>query len=91
MNFKKLKIYLTFIFCMIMQMSVAQNQKARISGYVTDILSGETLIGAGVFYGKKGAATNEYGYYTFTLPCGKLQITASHIGYENAHIDIEIK
>ena len=76
---------------MIMQMSIAQNQKVRISGYVTDILSGETLIGAGVFYGKKGAATNEYGYYTFTLPCGKLQITASHIGYENAHIDIELK
>ena len=46
-------------------------RRFTINGYVTDAVSGETLIGAGVLSGQTGAATNEFGYYSLTLPAGQ--------------------
>ena len=54
-----------------------------LSGYVTDSSSSEILIGAGVLAEggrglSTGAVTNEYGFYTITLPAG----TTSQILFE---------
>ena len=48
---------------------------ATVSGYITDLSSSETLIGAGVLLDNGarvpvGAVTNPYGYYTLTIPKG---------------------
>ena len=70
---------------------------ATISGYITDLTSGETLIGAGVLVegsGKKvqtGAVTNAYGYYTLTLPKGKTTLQYSYMGYGSVLEEIDLQ
>ena len=60
-------------------------KKARritISGLVTDAATGETLIGAGVTEGESGVVTNNFGFYSLTLPeKDAVKITFSYIGY----------
>ncbi len=59
-----------------------------ISGYLTDGQSGETLISTNVFlYDKSaGTTTNEYGFYSLTVPKGTQRIYYSYLGY-----DVDIK
>ena len=53
---------------------LAAQRRATVSGHLTDALTGETLLGAGVLVedGARrqpvGAVTNEFGYYSLTLP-----------------------
>ena len=67
-------------------------RKVTISGHITDTDSGETLIGAGILEGKSrtGAVTNNYGYYTLTLPSGEYDFQYSFVGYgdEVIHVDL---
>ena len=70
---------------------------ATVSGYITDGTSGETLIGAGVLVegsaGKTptGAVTNPYGYYTLTIPRGKVTLQYSYVGYESVGMELDIQ
>lgn len=53
-----------------------------ISGYLTDVDSGERLIYANIFSNQgTGTSTNEYGFYSLTLPAEDVQMTMSYIGY----------
>lgn len=75
----------TFLFLLLLTTalrSTAQN-KYTISGYVRDSLSGETLIGSSVTIGgqSKGIITNQYGFYSITLPEGQYAVSASFAGY----------
>lgn len=66
--------------------SFAQNvQKYTISGYVTDELTGESLIGTNVFVKSpmRGATTNTYGFYTLTLEKGNYSLFASFMGFND--------
>ena len=61
---------------------------ATVSGYITDLSSSETLIGAGVLLDNDarvptGAVTNPYGYYTLTIPKGDVRLQYSYVGYES--------
>lgn len=60
------------------------NRKLTISGYLTDKLSGELLVGANVylFDKSKGTQSNEYGFYSLTLPKGTKRIYYSYLGYK---------
>lgn len=65
----------------------AQNSResVTVSGHITDKASGETLIGAGVLSGDAGTVSNNYGFYTLTIPKGgKVSLEYSYVGYENA-------
>ncbi len=70
---------------------------ATVSGYITDGTSGETLIGAGVLLedaARKtpvGAVTNPYGYYTLTLPRGKVSLQYSFVGYESVGMELDLR
>ena len=70
---------------------------ATVSGYITDQGSAETLIGAGVLVeeeGRKnptGAVTNAYGYYTLTIPRGKVSLQYSYVGYESQAIELDLR
>ena len=55
-----------------------------VSGYVTDVESGERLIGATVYdtISRQGTVTNTAGFYTLTLPAGKpCALVASYVGF----------
>ena len=70
---------------------------ATVSGYITDGTSGETLIGAGVLVEESGpktptgAVTNPYGYYTLTIPRGKVVLQYSYVGYESVGMELDLQ
>lgn len=72
-------------------------EKYTISGYVKDAATGETLIGTNICIIKleTGATTNNYGFYSITLPAGDYTINYQFIGYEireiKIHLDQNIK
>ena len=62
-----------------------------VSGFITDSASGETLIGAGASDGDAGAVTNNFGYYTLTVPAGKNVLTYSYLGCEPVTEVIDVR
>ena len=54
-----------------------------ISGYVDEAESGEKLIGATIYDLKsgKGTITNDYGFFSLTLPKDSVKIRVSFVGY----------
>lgn len=54
-----------------------------ISGYVFDKTSGEKLIGASIFCNKnrKGTHTNDYGFFTLSLPEDSIDLEVRFVGY----------
>jgi len=67
-------------------------QRVTISGYVRDANNGEALIGATVYDQdtKAGAATNVYGFYSFSLPAGAHTIKVAFLGYETAVLNLNL-
>jgi hypothetical protein len=63
----------------------ADKQKFTISGTISDANSNETLIGVNVAIPelKIGTTTNEYGFFSITLPKGDYEISISYVGFEN--------
>ncbi len=72
-------------------LSVKKN-KYTISGYVYDKQSGEALISASVYDKKsmKGTITNNYGFYSLTLPEGDVELTFSFVGYTSITKNIKL-
>ena len=77
-----LKNCLSFLFLLLPIFSFSQNN-ITISGYVDEAESGEKLIGATIYDLKsgKGTITNDYGFYSLTLPKDSVKIRVSYIGY----------
>ncbi|MBC9915211.1 TonB-dependent receptor [Chitinophaga varians] len=61
----------------------AQQQRFTVSGYVKDKQNGESLVGISI--GKPGTSvgtvTNQYGFYSLTLPAGEHELQFSYMGY----------
>lgn len=54
-----------------------------ISGFVRDSVSDECLINASIHdrLSGKGGVTNNYGFYSLTLPPGRITLSTSYVGY----------
>ena len=63
---------------------VFSQEKVTLSGTISDSNNNETLIGVSVYIKELniGAYTNEYGFYSLTLPKGSYEIQISYIGFE---------
>ena len=61
-----------------------------ISGFVSDNDNGERLIGATVVVVEEnvGTVTNNYGFFSLTLPADTLLIRVSYIGYDSQFFEI---
>ena len=59
-------------------------QEATISGVVSEASSNETLIGVTIAVPSlgRGVITNEYGFYSLSLPLGTYEIQLSYLGFE---------
>lgn len=70
----------------------SNKQKFTLSGTITDFRSNETLIGVNVLVPelKVGAITNEYGFYSITLPEGNYKIQITSIGFETIEETVEL-
>jgi hypothetical protein len=79
-----------------------QDGFASLAGNIKDALNGEPIIGATIYEekSKNGAATNEFGYYSITLPKGRHELKIKSVGmgsttrnvilYSNGKLDIEL-
>ena len=73
------------------QISIVRDQynttkeNVTISGYLKDAESGEALVSANIYVQDKslGTVTNEYGFYSFTIPKGQYRIYFSYLGYDS--------
>lgn len=67
-----------------------QPGKATISGYVRDVKSGEAIVGASIFItdSKTGVMSDQYGYYTITLPKGRQTLIIHGIGMRDTRRQI---
>mgnify|MGYP000131900353 CR=1 FL=1 len=95
---KNISLILILLTCVQLSFS----QKFTISGTVKDLQSGEPIIGAKVFdtKSKKGTLSNEYGFYSLTLPKDSVYLRVSYIGFtameyqidgsENVALNIEL-
>ncbi len=85
-------VFLFVSFFIFQDVPLFAQQNFTLSGYVLDAASGETLIGANIVTENKsiGATTNEYGYYSLSLPEKKYMITCSYIGYDNQQFEINL-
>ncbi len=89
-------------FCLMAVFYFAHAQEYSVNGYIKDGNNGETLIGATAFIPSlgKGVTSNEYGFYSLTLPQGEYIIEFSYLGFEtlsktvsltqNTKLDIEM-
>lgn len=60
-------------------------QKYTLSGTVYEATSNETLIGVTIAIPelRTGTTTNEYGFYSITLPEGEYEVVVSYLGYQS--------
>lgn len=62
-----------------------------INGIVYDAETGENLIGATLQINQVKGVTNQYGYYSISLPADAYTLTASYIGYETKVQDLNLQ
>lgn len=76
---RKLIILLLMLGCAL----ASAQQKFTLSGIVTETATGETLIGVNVIISelRTGTITNEYGFYSITLPEGDYEVVYSSLGF----------
>jgi hypothetical protein len=85
-----------FALCVMMLLTfVTANaqQKFTINGTIKSKSSGETIIGASVRVLEQpsgGTTSNEYGFYSFTLPAGNYRFEFSAVGKQTDTITIEL-
>lgn len=71
---------------------MGEKKSFTFSGLITSKESGETLTGVNIFLkkAKKGTITNEYGFYSITLPKGNYLFKISYLGYVSQEIKIDL-
>jgi hypothetical protein len=78
-----------FIFSVLIPLfSLAQQH--TISGYVKEEATGESLFGANVFLKEnlKGTTTNQYGFYSFTVPDSTYTLVVTYLGFQNNEVGV---
>lgn len=71
---------------------VATGQSHTISGYVSDQLTGEKLIGAHIYNANTGigVTTNAFGFYSFNFQArDTLKLVYSYMGYQKKQLDLD--
>lgn len=69
--------------CLLFSFSLFSQEKYTVSGTVYDNASNETLIGVSIYIPElnSGTTTNEYGFYSITIPEGTYKIQVSYLGF----------
>lgn len=86
-----------FLFFLQLSVAVFSQGKYTLSGTISDNSNGEKLLGVNfvVREAKTGTTTNEYGFYSLTLPAGTYTISVEYLGFETItqtiHLDHNIR
>jgi CarboxypepD_reg-like domain/TonB dependent receptor/TonB-dependent Receptor Plug Domain len=83
-----------FLFCLLLLSGIlaSAQEKFTLSGTISDNNSNETLIGVNLFIPelKTGVTTNEYGFYSITIPKGNYSIRISYMGYQTLEEQLQL-
>lgn len=87
------KYYITFISLLFSLAKSNAQSHFVISGYVSDIASGERLNGATIMLRNngQGVTSNDYGFFSLSVPKGKATIIISYIGYQNDTLIFDVR
>ncbi|WP_222984423.1 TonB-dependent receptor [Flagellimonas meishanensis] len=71
---------------------LSAQQKYTLSGTISEANSNETLIGVTIAFPelRTGATTNEYGFYSITLPQGEYNVVVSYLGFQDVRQTINL-
>jgi outer membrane receptor protein involved in Fe transport len=85
-------LFLPFYILLIFSVNIFSQERFTLSGTVTEISSNETLIGVTVAVPSlsTGVITNEYGFYSITLPQGSYEVQLSSLGYQDIVQNIDL-
>lgn len=80
------------LFAFFVANSIIAQEKFTISGTLKDGKSTETLFGANIYIAelKIGTNTNEYGFYSLTIPKGEYTLKISYLGFETLEEKISV-
>jgi hypothetical protein len=86
MNFK---LFICLFFCSV---GILAQEKVTLSGTISDTRNNETLIGVTVYIKslQTGATTNEYGFYSITVPKGTYTVQVNYMGYQSIEENITL-
>lgn len=67
-----------------------RQKNITISGYIYDKESHETLISANIFdiVSQQGAASNNFGFYSLSVPPGAIKLRPSYVGYNSDEVSV---
>ena len=68
------------------------DEQYTISGFVSDHDNGERLIGATIYVlgSEVGTITNNYGFYSITLPADTVYLRYSYLGYDSQDFEVAL-
>jgi hypothetical protein len=77
-------LLLLFGVIQIQSVKIRAQKNFTLSGHIYDAETGETMIGAKIFFPQlsKGAVSNSYGFYSISIPEGTYDLQISYMGYE---------
>ena len=86
------KKIIIFLVVLLSSISCFAQDKFTLSGTIIDANSNETLIGVNVVIPqlKTGVTTNEYGFYSITVPQGTYSVQISYLGYQTIEESINL-
>ncbi|KZS41846.1 collagen-binding protein [Aquimarina aggregata] len=81
----KKHIVSSLVLAFLLPLSLISQEKFTLSGTISESSSNETLIGVNVIFPEvgKGVVTNEYGFYSITLPQGNYKLQVSYLGFKD--------
>ncbi|MFT5750317.1 MAG: hypothetical protein ACI93S_001597 [Ancylomarina sp.] len=87
------KIISTLILFMALCTSFVFAQETyTVSGTIKDAKNGETLLGASIYFKgtTAGVMSNEYGFYSLTIPTGEYTLCVSYLGYTLSTQEVQL-
>lgn len=91
-----LRLIPSFLLTMILFLShfvVNAQKNVTLSGYIYDSKTGESIIGASLYFPhlQKGTTSNQYGFYSITLLEGEYLLWVRYLGYNTEEITVELR
>jgi hypothetical protein len=87
-----IKKFIPLLFLLLISANCFSQEKFTISGTISDQTNNETLIGVNIIIAETtySAITNEYGFYSLTIPKGDYKINISYVGFETIEQSISL-
>ncbi|AWG26555.1 TonB-dependent receptor [Flavobacterium kingsejongi] len=87
-----IRVLFVFLLLFTTVTKVFSQEKYTLSGTISDGASNETLIGVNIYVPalKIGTTTNEYGFYSLTLPAGTHTVEISYMGFRTQEQQVNL-